>query len=210
MSGRINRYFAVLLLTAAVYCCLSACNMPGPAQKKAVEIDSMKLQADIRVVTNDSTKVQKNVADFLRWYKANYKKANSFPLLAKDAAGNFLVDKAAYTDYLNFLNSSNLVSSRFIGYWKTFFIDKEAELRKNKIKSDIPDGFDFDLILITQEPELILSKIDSIHFNIASMNDSVALVGLTLPSDSLISYEVEMYKKNNNWQVGYISTPNYD
>ena len=90
MSRRINRHFAILLLTAAVYCCLSSCNTASPAQKKAVDIkiDSLKSPADIAVVINDSAKVQKNVADFLRWYKANYKKANSFPLLAKDAAGN--------------------------------------------------------------------------------------------------------------------------
>ncbi|MEO5889325.1 MAG: hypothetical protein ABIQ31_03690 [Ferruginibacter sp.] len=198
MKKNITDYLVILAVTC------SACNDTAPVAALA------PVKKEIEVVVSDSTKVQINITGFLRWYKDNYKKANSFPLLIKDKADNFMVNKTAYTDYLAFLNSSNYLSPKYIGYWETFFIDKEKELNKNKIKSDIPDGFDFDLVLITQEPDILLNKIDSIKFNITSMNDSVALVGMRLPSDSSIEYEFEMYKTKNTWQIGYISTPNYD
>lgn len=204
MKKNIFRSIIAQLLMGLIYCCFSACN-------NTVAVKEAKpIQLEYAPVVSDTMKVQTNIANFLRWYKTNYKTANAFPLLIKDGNDNFMVNKKAYTDYLNFLGSSQYIAPKYIGYWETFFVDKQKELAKNKIKSDIPDGFDFDLVLITQEPELILDKIDSIHFKIASMNDSVALVGLTIPSDSSIEYEFEMYKVKNAWQIGYISTPNYD
>jgi hypothetical protein len=67
-----------------------------------------------------------------------------------------------------------------------------------------------DFILFTQEPELILNKIDSLTFNIVSMNKSEALIGLTFPSDSTVSYKFEMNKSKAGWQISYISSSNFD
>jgi len=158
----------------------------------------------------DIASPQKIIVQFLYWYKINYKKAGSFPFLIKDSSGNFMVNQFACKNYLNFIKSSKCISSKYIGYWQTFFNDKSAELKTNPTQSDIPEGFDVDLVLITQEPEIILNKIANLKFTIVSMNEKVALIGVRLPSDKSVQYEIEMYKSSGGWQIAYISTPNYD
>jgi len=158
----------------------------------------------------DIASPQKIIVQFLHWYKINYKKAGSFPFLIKDSLDNFMVNQIACKNYLDFIKSSKYVSSKYIGYWQVFFNDKSAELKTNPTKSDIPEGFDMDLVLITQEPEIILNKIANLKFTIVSMNEKVALIGVRLPSDKSVQYEFEMYKSKAGWQIGYISTPNYD
>ena len=162
------------------------------------------------VVKNDPIPAQKVITKFLQWYKINLHKANSFPLLIKDSAGNYMVNKKAVSDYLNFLKRSKFISGKYIAYWQTYFNDKAAELKNHPVQSDMPEGFDFDFILITQEPELVLNQLSRLKFKTVSINRSVALIGVTLPSDKSVQYEFEMYKVKDDWQIGYISTPNYD
>ena len=64
----------------------------------------------------------------------------------------------------------------------------------------MPGGFDMDLVLITQEPDIMLNKIGSLKFKIISMNDKVALVGVRLPSDKSVQYEFELYKSKEGWK----------
>lgn len=162
------------------------------------------------LVSEDPVPVQKTIIKFLKWYNANLNKANSFPLLIKDSAGNFMVNKPACTDYLNFLKSSNCISQKYIDHWKIYFEDKATELKDHPSQSDIPEGFDFDFVLITQEPELVLNQIERIKFKTVSMNASVAMIGLKWPGNNYMEYEFEMYKTKAGWEIGYISTPNFD
>ncbi len=154
--------------------------------------------------------VQKVIIKFLQWYKINLHKANSFQLLAKDSADNYMINKDAVTSYLNFLKSSKYISPKYIAYWQTYFDDKATELKDHPIQSDIPEGFDFDFILITQEPELVLNQINRTKFKTVSMNSTVALIELKWPGKNSMQYEFEMYKGKYGWQIGYISTPNFD
>lgn len=164
----------------------------------------------IITVKQDPAPAQQTIIKFLKWYKINLNKANNFPILVKDSADNFMVDKKASNGYLNFLKSSQCISQKYIELWKVFFDDKASELRDHPNPSDIPEGFDMDFVLITQEPDIILNKIANLKFNIISMNEKVALIGVRLPSDKSVQYEFEMYKTKAGWQIGYISTPNYD
>ena len=162
------------------------------------------------IAKNDPVPAQQVIIQFLKWYKTNLNKANNFPILVKDSADNFMVNKAASTSYLNFLKSSQCISQKYIEYWKVFFDDKASELRDHPIQSDIPEGFDMDFVLITQEPDIVLNKIANLKFKIVSMNEKVALIAVRLPSDESVQYEFEMYKSKAGWQIVYISTPNYD
>jgi hypothetical protein len=168
------------------------------------------ISAEIMTVKNDPVPAQQVIIQFLKWYKVNLNKANNFPLLIKDSADNYVVNKTACTSYLNFIKSSRYISQKYIEYWKVFFDDKASELRDHPIHSDIPEGFDMDFVLITQEPDIILNNIANLKFKIVSINEKVALIGVRLPSDKSIQYEFEMYKSKAGWQIGYISTPNYD
>ena len=173
--------------------------------------DAAAYQQKVSVMEqHDPTTPQQVIIKFLKWYKVNLNKANNFPFLVKDSAGNFMVNKTASADYLNFLKTSRCISQKYIEHWKVFFNDKATELSEHPNQSDVPDGFDIDFVLITQEPDIILNKIANLKFKIVSMNEKVALIGVTLPSDKSVQYEFEMYKSKAGWQIGYISSPNYD
>jgi len=161
-------------------------------------------------VQEDPLPAKQIIIKFLQWYKVNLHKANSFPILTKDSAGNYMIDKVAYTNYLIFLKSSKCISAKYIGYWQTYFDDKAVELQKNPIQSDIPEGFDFDFVLITQEPDIVLNQLNSVQYKTASINNTVALIDLKWPGKDPMEYQFEMYKGKDGWQIGYISTPNYD
>ncbi|MEO7522697.1 MAG: hypothetical protein ABIT58_01310 [Ferruginibacter sp.] len=192
----------IRLLKAIIICCIFVCCYSADA----VAIDKEK----IILVKNDPVPVKQVIIHFLKWYEANLSKANNFPFLAKDSADNFIVDKSACNNYLDFLKTSKCISQKYIEYWKVYFDDKASELRDHPLQSGMPEGFDFDFVLITQEPELVLNQIDKVKFTTISMNNSVALIGLKWPGKNAAAYEFEMYKTKAGWQIGYISSPNFD
>ena len=67
-----------------------------------------------------------------------------------------------------------------------------------------------DLVLLTQEPDLVVKEIDKLKFTVVSITKDAAVIGMKVPADSSIQYEFEMYKRNKVWQIGYISTANHD
>ncbi len=78
------------------------------------------------------------------------------------------------------------------------------------MQSDVPEGFDFDFVLITQEPESVLSQVNSYKFITVLMNSTVVLIGLRRSGKEFPEYEFEMYKGKDGWQIGHISAPNFD
>jgi hypothetical protein len=158
----------------------------------------------------DVVSAQKVITKFLQWYKVNIIKANSFPILIKDRNDYYSVNKKAVTDYLNYLKSSNCISPKYLEHWQKFFDDKAIQLKKDKIISDIPEGFDFDFVLITQEPDLLLNQINRAKFKTISFNKSMALMGVSWSGKESMKYEFEMYHGKDGWQISYISTPNFD
>jgi hypothetical protein len=192
-----------VVITSAFFCCF-AFNFPPPDKESVI-----KSKGSAGAV-NDSVNIKANIVAFLRWYKTNLNKAASFPLLSKDSQDYFMVNRKACTAYLAFLKSSKYISTKYIGYWQRYFDDKAADLKKEKIRSDVPEGFDMDFVLITQEPELILDAIDSLKLTVVSMNRTMAVIGVILPSDTTVDYEFEMAKTKQGWQINYISTQNFD
>ena len=150
------------------------------------------------------------IIKFLKWYKLNLNKANSFPILIKDSANNFMINKSASAKYLALLKSSGCLSPTYIAYWKSFFDDQAIGLRNNPIQSDIPDYFDLDFILITQEPELVLDHINEIKFKTIFIRKNEANITFVGPQKDAVQYMYEMHKTAAGWQIDYISTPDND
>lgn len=177
----------------------------------SIEAVPLVYNQTIQILENrDSISAQKVITKFLQWYKENINEANSFPILIKDSGNNYMVNKKAVTDYLNFIKSSKCISPKYIAYWQKFFDDKAVQLKKDKIQSDIPDDFDFDFVLITQEPDLILNQLSHIEFKIISVSTKGALISVSWSGKELMKYEFEMHKTNGSWQIDYISTLNFD
>ena len=148
------------------------------------------------------------IIQFLKWYKINIEKVNKFPILIKDSADNFMINKTACNNYLMVLKSSKYLSPRYIAYWRSFFKDKAIGLQSNPIQSDIPEGFDLDFVLSTQEPELVLYHISQTKFKTQSLTDTFAVIGLSWPLEDGMQYNVELHKNKQGWQIDHIATTN--
>ena len=158
----------------------------------------------------DAISAQKVIIKFLQWYKANLNKANSFPILIKDRNDYYMINKKAVTDYLNYMKSSKCISPTYVEHWQNFFDSRAIQLKKNKLKSDIPEGFDYDFVLITQEPDLVLNQISRAKFKTVSAIPSACLIDISWPVKDLMKYKFEMNYGKDGWQISYISTLNFD
>ena len=158
----------------------------------------------------DSVHVVNSIREFLGWYKTNQQKANSFPFLGRDKEGYYRLDTTAVSGYLAFLRQSGYFSLSYLNIWKVFFNDQAISLREEKLKDEVPDGFDMDFVLITQEPDLILDHIDQLKWRMVSMNRDVILVSCVSSVDPSLAYEFEMYRDERSWLIGYISSPSFD
>lgn len=158
---------------------------------------------------NNELSPKQVIIQFLKWYKINIEKINKFPILIKDSADNFMINKPACNNYLKVLNSSKCLSPRYIAYWRSFFDDKAIGLQSNPVQTDIPEGFDVDFVLSTQEPELILYHISQTKFKTQSLTDTFAVIGLSWPVEDGMQYSVEMHKTKQGWQIDHIATTNF-
>jgi hypothetical protein len=85
-------------------------------------------------------------------------------------------------------------------------MDKAAYLEENLSPEGPPEGFEFDLVLITQEPELVLNAIDEKQFSVTENNGTKAV----LQMGGEDGYDFDMEKINGRWMIAYIATMNYD
>ncbi len=156
----------------------------------------------------DSSELIQTVIRFLKWYKLNYEKANDFEFIKKDLKGNYQVNLDACKRYLDTLKSSGCISESYRKDWQKYFDDKAVYLTENPQNEGPPEGFDYDLVLITQEPELVLDNIRKLKYKIVKYGGGKATVSLT--GKFGVDYEFEMSKSGKKWLIDYISTMNYD
>ena len=161
--------------------------------------------------SKDGIQVKKVIIDFLQWYKLNIKKANSFAMIDYDQQGLAFVNLKECAAYLQFIRSSKLVSSRYYNYWKKYFDDEAIKIKNDRLtKDDVPEGFDFDFVLITQEPEIMLDNIKKLKFRLVSETSKEAVMEVLLPGQENFRYEFELQKTKTGWLIDYISTANFD
>jgi len=183
-------------------CCLFSCKQTAtvPVQESIVQSNA------IIPVENDTTAIVKSVRQFIHWYKEHYTMVNQVKFIEQDKSGNYQVNLTECNTYLKNLESSGFISQEYLKEWNTYFESKAIYLKENPQSEGPPEGFEFDLVLITQEPELVWNAIDSISINVTMSSNQKAIA--TMNGD--FSYEIDLSKINGNWKIDYIATMNYD
>ncbi|MBK8517209.1 MAG: hypothetical protein IPL55_13285 [Saprospiraceae bacterium] len=155
---------------------------------------------------SDSVAITKSIKGFLLWYKSNYNKANSVGFTKSDKKGNYVVDMVACNKYLAILKSSTFISERYLTEWRKYFESKSQAFIDNPQNEGPPEGFDFDLVLLNQEPDLILNNVKNLKFKVKEMHKTTAIVEVM----GEFTYNFEMRKINGKWMIDYIGSENYD
>lgn len=104
---------------------------------------------------------RETVAGFLKWYAANYDRAYSFELI--NTRGRYTVNLEGCRQYLAFLRSSGYLSDAFLDRMMGDFKGYEAIYKKDFVDDGPPEGFDYDLILRTQDIDDTLERIKNLR-----------------------------------------------
>lgn len=104
---------------------------------------------------------RETVAGFLKWYAANYDKAYSFELIS--TKGRYTVNLEGCRQYLAFLKSSSYLSDAFLDRMMGDFKGYDAIYKKEFVDDGPPEGFDYDLILQTQDIDDTLERIKNLE-----------------------------------------------
>jgi hypothetical protein len=185
-----------------------ACSSNNSKVPTEVSIDTI-MQVPIPTIdqgNNDTVFLINSIKHFLTWYKVNYAKANGFKFTYSDVKGNYQVDITECEKYLQFLQSSGYISENYTADWRKYFDSKVEYFKDTPQNEGPPDGFGMDLVLLTQEPELILNAIDKLQFKTKEIKNINAIIEVSGES----MYEFEMSKIDGQWIIDYIATQNYD
>ena len=90
--------------------------------------------------------------------------------------------------------------------WLKYFKDRSQYLLENLQNEGPPEGFEFDLVLITQEPELVLNEIDNLQFLVSENDGNKSILQII----GEFGYDIELINENGKWMIEYIATMNYD
>lgn len=145
------------------------------------------------------------VISFLKWYKANYKEVNNYELVnykesMNDSTKYYSVNFAETDKYLEKLKSSKLLSIEYLETWKSHFIKCEQNFQENPQNDGPPEGFDYDLVILTQEIDETLSSIEKpIVINVSESSEK-ATVNLKI----YMELSFKLTKIDGNWLIDKI------
>lgn len=141
------------------------------------------------------------VKDFLQWYGTNYQEANSFGLVNQGDSVFYSVNFEEAEKYLAYLKSSGFVSDEYLSVFRKKFAEAQINFEKEPVNEGPPLGFDYDIVLFTQEPELVIEKADNPVITFSSIRDNEATIGLDLE----MKLEFELTLIDGVWKIDRIT-----
>lgn len=155
--------------------------------------------------SKDSTNAVKTIRQFLKWYKANYKKSSAFRLVGTDKSGYYFVDLKVCAKYLKHLKSCGYTTDIYIQRWQKYFSEMAQNFLDNPQNEGPPEGFDYDLISGTQEPELFYNPSVNLNFTIVKA-DKLKVV---IKSSDIWEHQFTMSKSSGKWKIDDIQMLGY-
>lgn len=156
--------------------------------------------------SQDSVQAVERIIGFLHWYQKNYSNVNEKGLSYADTNGWYQVDTLACRQYLDRLMQSGYFTSNYKKLWQEYFYSKAVYWESSPQNEGPPEGFDYDLVLLTQEPELFYDDPKKLSFDVVEMDKDFAVI--TATADRPLYFE--MTKRKGIWMIEYISSEGYD
>jgi hypothetical protein len=153
----------------------------------------------------DSVQITKTIQSFLKWYKINYKNSVNFRLVGTDQNGYYYVDFKNCEKYLKNLKSSSYISEAYIKYWRKYFLEKDQNFKDNPQNEGPPEGFDYDLVTGTQEPDLLYNAGEKLIINILEATN-IHAVAIT---KDIWDHRFTLSKQGKNWKIDHIELTGY-
>jgi hypothetical protein len=149
---------------------------------------------------NDPQRISQAVIAFLQWYKAHLRAVNRFPLVNQQAGKPYSVNVNNGERYLTLLKTSHLLTDTYLSEWRTYFRERNEGFRLSPQDEGPPNGFEYDLVMLTQDVDKQLAALKSLKVNSVRVVKNKATVVLTL----LDAYEFRLVRQNGRWLINEI------
>ena len=164
-----------------------------------------KATSDINFVdetsnTTDSQQARQTVLDFLTWYKKNISAINRFPLVNQKGEEPYSVNLKNGARYLGYLKKSNLLTDKYLDNWRQYFKERNEGFRQNPENEGPPTGFEYDLVLLSQDVDMQLNSLSSLKINKITVLNNSSKVNFKLIEE----YQFQLVRRNNRWMINNI------
>jgi hypothetical protein len=151
---------------------------------------------------NPEKEALKTVTDFLSWYETNYQQANSFGLVNQgDSTVFYSVNFEETEKFLAYLKSSGFVSETYLNNFREYFNKAEQTFKAGPVNEGPPENFDYDIVVLTQEPELVFEKKNSPVVLSSDVKKNTAVLNLSIG----MQLQFKLSKENSKWLIDQIS-----
>lgn len=135
---------------------------------------------------------------FFDWYKANMNRLAQIHMVNQVEGTPYSVDKAGCEQFLDELRKSGLVTEGYLSGHRADFQRYQQQFEAEPQTEGPPMGFDMDLVMMSQEPDVDLDSLPHARILESSMhNDSAASVNVLL----YYEFEVALLKDTVGWKV---------
>lgn len=138
------------------------------------------------------------------WYRANYDKVNAIPVVNQKDGENYTVNFEEVDRYLALLKSSGYLADEFEYNFRQYFQSADQNLRANPVMEGPPPGFEYDLIIWTQEPEVVLN--DTVPA-IVSEQPAQGRTTLNLAYGKVMNLQFRLVQVDGKWLIESILPP---
>lgn len=153
--------------------------------------------------TNISSPLQ-SVRGFLKWYGDNYRRMYKYRMTYTDTTGNYRVNIPECTGYFKELLSSGYISHEYVRLWCDYCLSEDEKFIISPQNEGPPEGFDMDLVLLTQEPDEVTKNYNKFSYR-TEKTDSTSAVVIADTGWRDWVYVFELSKIKNRWYIDYIS-----
>lgn len=199
-----KRELLILLLIA-----LTSCNS-GTTDKKesatAVKAETVGLSVEQQPA--------KTIIDFLTWYRENRDRLGKIQLVnnaddMESSPSKFYSVNFNNTEvYLMEIKKSTFVSDAYINDQRQYFKECSQQLKENPQNEGPPAGFEFDLILLSQDYEEDLANLDKSIVTAIDLKDKNTKLKLSFQSESALVFTI--LKNNGQWFIDKIENGRID
>ena len=152
----------------------------------------------------------KQLFKFLNWYGGMQNKLSMIPLVQSwddaiddegkviDSTKFYRVNFAATKQYIGELKKSGFFSNKYLLERQNYFLAAEKEFRKNHVYDGPPEGFDADLVMLSQDYSL--EELDKADANILKKVGNKCIVEIAFAYNDLkLLYSLS--NNNGKWQI---------
>lgn len=139
------------------------------------------------------------VNNFLVWYRDHFDTMINIGFVnqdTRDSTEYYSVNFSETERFLTELKNTGLVSDQYLNNWRTYFKNADAQFKKTHQYDGPPEGFDFDLVMWSQDFDL--AEIEKAKM-LEALNGEKAVVTVEFPYQYKLQYSLS--KQNDKWLI---------